>query len=474
MSQPGSERRQWPRVPASSLSHITASVVAGPPVQLVNLSRGGALMEVASRFPMRSRVRLKLTLATGEVTVAEGLVAWARVAAIVNKQVNYLVAIIFDTPIPDLGGLDPAPIQESAPPVEVIEAPPAIGVAVPRGNLSQFPAPAARVAEPVRAVDVWSEATADIVSLDSALDATNDAKPEPPPLSQATPVNDALLAQLAAAEAARNALRDDLEAERRTREDERRTSEAQRRTREEEREKLVHVIAAAAANVETLQASLAAREQDHARAVAELNEQQGWVETLQSALAAREDEHARAVAELAMQQERYEELQSSLAAREQEHVRAVAELVALRNQLEALQTSISIRDDEHAVALAEQKTSYDALAAELLQASLDQQAEYQILMNERAAEREADRLRDEATALEFARLEEEATQAREQLELRCFDLQARLEAAESLCAAHEARDRGLRRELEKLATMVTTLAGTSALNQQPEPKQAVA
>lgn len=42
------ERRQWPRIPASLLRNLAASIIAGPDVKLVNLSRGGALMEVAA------------------------------------------------------------------------------------------------------------------------------------------------------------------------------------------------------------------------------------------------------------------------------------------------------------------------------------------------------------------------------------------------------------------------------------------
>ena len=122
---------------------------------------------------MRSRVRLKLTLATGEVTVAEGLVAWARVAAIVDKQVNYLVAIIFDTPIPDLGGLDAAPIQEVG---SSSRSPRSAsgdrGCAAARQPLA-VPGAAARVPEPARAVDAWSEAAEHVVSLDSALAAAD-------------------------------------------------------------------------------------------------------------------------------------------------------------------------------------------------------------------------------------------------------------------------------------------------------------
>jgi hypothetical protein len=98
----GTERRQWPRIPASLLSNLTASIIAGPDVKLVNLSRGGALMEVAARYPMRSRVRLKLARPDGGVTQVNGTVSWAKVASISNGKINYLLAVIFEHAIEDL------------------------------------------------------------------------------------------------------------------------------------------------------------------------------------------------------------------------------------------------------------------------------------------------------------------------------------------------------------------------------------
>lgn len=96
------ERRQWPRLPASVLGDLSASIVSGPDVKLVNLSRGGALIEVPTRYPMRSWVRLRLTRSTGEVTIAAGTVLWAQVASMVDGRINYLIAIAFETPIADL------------------------------------------------------------------------------------------------------------------------------------------------------------------------------------------------------------------------------------------------------------------------------------------------------------------------------------------------------------------------------------
>lgn len=96
------ERRQWPRLPASVLGDLSASIVSGPDVKLVNLSRGGALIEVPTRYPMRAWVRLRLTRSTGDVTIAAGTVLWAQVASMVDGRINYLIAIAFETPIADL------------------------------------------------------------------------------------------------------------------------------------------------------------------------------------------------------------------------------------------------------------------------------------------------------------------------------------------------------------------------------------
>lgn len=96
------ERRQWPRLPASMLGDLAASIVSGPEVKLVNLSRGGALIEVPTRYPMRSWVRLRLTRSSGDVTVAAGTVLWSQVASMIGGRINYLMAIAFETPIADL------------------------------------------------------------------------------------------------------------------------------------------------------------------------------------------------------------------------------------------------------------------------------------------------------------------------------------------------------------------------------------
>lgn len=76
-------------------------MVDGPDLKLVNLSRGGALVESPSRYPMRSAIQLALTRASGTVTVKTATVSWAQVASIVEMRISYLLAFSFDTPIAD-------------------------------------------------------------------------------------------------------------------------------------------------------------------------------------------------------------------------------------------------------------------------------------------------------------------------------------------------------------------------------------
>lgn len=109
------ERRQWPRLPASMLGDLAASIVSGPEVKLVNLSRGGALIEVPTRYPMRSWVRLRLTRPGGDVTVAAGTVLWSQVASMIGGRINYLMAIAFETPIADLAAATGVKETQAAP-----------------------------------------------------------------------------------------------------------------------------------------------------------------------------------------------------------------------------------------------------------------------------------------------------------------------------------------------------------------------
>lgn len=111
VAEAGIERRRWPRLAASSLG-MSGSIVAGPEAGLVDLSRGGALLDVAARLSLGSAVRVKLTQAGRELGVFPGRVAWQKVASIASGQINYRVAVAFEQPLPELPGAEPPRPQD--------------------------------------------------------------------------------------------------------------------------------------------------------------------------------------------------------------------------------------------------------------------------------------------------------------------------------------------------------------------------
>ena len=357
MSQTPAERRQWPRIPAAALGSISAAVVAGPDVKLVDLSRGGAMMEVAARFPMRSSVRLKLTQSTGEVTVAAGRVAWAKVSSIIDGRINYRVAVVFEQPLPDLvAGMSGAamPDQQIAAPAGSAVAPVAAGDAAvnhPEGS---------RLASIDRAAletDANSEVPAAAEPMGSA--GQDRAQAVFPPRGNLT----RFPTGAAAAHAARSDVhRTDLPGE----------LEAERRRWEEERSRLVQESADACARADALQAERTAQQRKHEEA---MGEQQGRSE---------------------------------------------------------------------------------ALIAELVETNNEQHTEYQHLLDARTAALDEQRSRAEQYEAELARHRAAADQQFAELQARNRELEVRIEAAESLCAAHDVRARGLRREAERLMSMITS------------------
>ena len=114
---------------------MSAAIVAGPDTGLVDLSRGGALLEVAARLSLGSAVRLKLTQSGRELAVVNGKVAWQKVASIASGQINYRVAVAFEEPLPEFAGT-----ATDAPPPD--QAPRTLSIVPARDNLTPFPAPA--------------------------------------------------------------------------------------------------------------------------------------------------------------------------------------------------------------------------------------------------------------------------------------------------------------------------------------------
>ncbi len=151
MSEAGIERRRWPRLSASSLG-MSASIVAGPDAALVDLSRGGALLDVAARLSLGSAVRLKLTQSGRDLGVFHGRVAWQKVASIASGQINYRVAVAFEQPLAELAGA----------PAEQPQEPPQRNLTIVAGRDTLAPSPAPAVqpqAEPPHAAEACADET---------------------------------------------------------------------------------------------------------------------------------------------------------------------------------------------------------------------------------------------------------------------------------------------------------------------------
>lgn len=163
MSEAKTERRRWPRIAAADLSGVAIAIVGGPEVSLVNVSRGGVLIEVPARLALRSAVRLVLTEAGRTLAELRGCVVWQKVAAIAHGQINYRIAVTFDEPIQ---GLDH---------VFDVERPSAVApeAGVPlRDNVAPFPAPAAApVAVPPPVLVLPPAAAAELDELRKQLEA---------------------------------------------------------------------------------------------------------------------------------------------------------------------------------------------------------------------------------------------------------------------------------------------------------------
>src|SRR5512145_2117918 len=103
MGEVSTERRRWPRIDASEFAGLAVTIIGGPDVKVVNVSRGGVLIEVPARLALRSAVRLVLTQASRSIAEVRGCVVWQKVASIANGQINYRIAVAFEQPIESLG-----------------------------------------------------------------------------------------------------------------------------------------------------------------------------------------------------------------------------------------------------------------------------------------------------------------------------------------------------------------------------------
>jgi len=92
----GRERRAFPRRPASELSFLkSVKLLAGPEVRLIDVSRGGALLESVTPIPPGTRICLRL-VTTDTTVLIDGRVLRSRVSCLQPGLVRYRSAVQFE------------------------------------------------------------------------------------------------------------------------------------------------------------------------------------------------------------------------------------------------------------------------------------------------------------------------------------------------------------------------------------------
>jgi hypothetical protein len=90
------QRRASPRLPPTAIPSLKGvKLVAGPEVQLINISRGGALIESEARLSPGSHLCLRLVTAES-VYLLKGRILRSKVAAVAEGCLRYQSAISFD------------------------------------------------------------------------------------------------------------------------------------------------------------------------------------------------------------------------------------------------------------------------------------------------------------------------------------------------------------------------------------------
>ena len=90
----GPDRRRAPRHPATRLPSLQASILAGPDVRIINVSRGGLLLESDVRLRPGLGICLNLTL-EGVIHVLNGMVSHST-AKLLDDRVVYCVGVALD------------------------------------------------------------------------------------------------------------------------------------------------------------------------------------------------------------------------------------------------------------------------------------------------------------------------------------------------------------------------------------------
>jgi hypothetical protein len=92
----GIEQRAYPRRPPSVIPHLKAvRIVAGPEAKLINISRGGALIETDARLAPKSLICLRIVTAEA-ILMLKGKVVYSRTAVLGSSTIRFHSAMQFD------------------------------------------------------------------------------------------------------------------------------------------------------------------------------------------------------------------------------------------------------------------------------------------------------------------------------------------------------------------------------------------
>jgi hypothetical protein len=107
----GADRRRHVRVPADAVPQLSARLVGGPPVRLLDISRRGAQLETSMHLQPGRAVHIRFVAADTVLTL-KGAIVRSRVAMLDGEQVTYHAALAFNEDLvvcPDIAATASSP-----------------------------------------------------------------------------------------------------------------------------------------------------------------------------------------------------------------------------------------------------------------------------------------------------------------------------------------------------------------------------
>lgn len=114
-AEDGRDRRRFVRIAADAMPHVTARVVGGPQVRLIDVSRRGA--QVETTLPMRPGRSVTIRFVAADATLTlTGAVVRSSVAVLAEEGVKYHTALSFAEDVVICPDTAPARTRDSARP----------------------------------------------------------------------------------------------------------------------------------------------------------------------------------------------------------------------------------------------------------------------------------------------------------------------------------------------------------------------